>query len=199
MLYDDVWTVVYCNQTKQSWKALNQTYSVKLWLDQIKDEGSKSMFKDEVVQDKEHYLFAWCMKFQLKVCGPHAHRLLTCECFWPDQHCVCQSFCRSWRITPRLCAWIQHTKQSNHWSWAQKMTKYLCLHTYLLFLSGIKKCKPVYWLHLWSATQNPGRNCSVSQLWRSLSIWAFGSILLFHFQLLIIFLIFKCSSTLVIF
>jgi len=76
MLYDDVRTVVYRNRIKQSRKALNKTYSVKLWLDQIKDEGGKSMFKEEVVKDKELYLFAWCTKFQLKVCRSPVCRLL---------------------------------------------------------------------------------------------------------------------------
>ncbi|KAK3805237.1 MAG: hypothetical protein JOS17DRAFT_768795 [Linnemannia elongata] len=67
MLYDDVRTVVYRNRTQLSRKAVSPSYSVKLWLDQIKDEGGKSMFKDEAAQSKDHYLFAWCTRFQLKI------------------------------------------------------------------------------------------------------------------------------------
>lgn len=69
MLYDDVRTVVYRNRTQLSRKAVIPSYSVKLWLDQIKDEGDKSTFKDEAAQDKDHYLLAWCTRFQLKVYG----------------------------------------------------------------------------------------------------------------------------------
>ncbi|KAF9536306.1 hypothetical protein EC957_011626, partial [Mortierella hygrophila] len=39
MLYDDVRTVVYRNRTQLSRKAVSPSYSVKLWLEQIKDEG----------------------------------------------------------------------------------------------------------------------------------------------------------------
>lgn len=67
MLYDDVRTVVYRNRTQISRKAISPSYSVKLWLDQIKDEGGKSMYKDEAAQDNDRYLFAWCTRFQLKI------------------------------------------------------------------------------------------------------------------------------------
>ncbi|KAG0364119.1 hypothetical protein BGZ54_007822 [Gamsiella multidivaricata] len=71
MLYDNVRAVLYRSQTDQSRKALSPIRSVQLWLEQIKDEGGKSMFKepfkDAIEAHREHYLLAWCSKFRLKV------------------------------------------------------------------------------------------------------------------------------------
>jgi len=67
MLYDDVRTVAYRQKIKSSRKSLNPSLSVKLWLDQIEQEGGKSMFIEQVPEFSDHFVFAWSTKFQLKV------------------------------------------------------------------------------------------------------------------------------------
>lgn len=67
MLYDDVRTVAYRQRTKVSRKSLDPTLSVKLWLDQIEQEGGKSLFIDQVPDFPDHFVFAWSTKFQLRV------------------------------------------------------------------------------------------------------------------------------------
>lgn len=66
MLYDDVRKVVYRQRMQRSRKSAHPTLSVQLWIEQIQEEGGKGMFEDQVADNPNHYLFAWCTKFQLK-------------------------------------------------------------------------------------------------------------------------------------
>ncbi|KAF9899241.1 hypothetical protein EC991_009230, partial [Linnemannia zychae] len=65
MLFDDVRTVAYRQKTHVSHKSQDIGLSVKLWLDYIVQEGDKSMFMDQVPIFPQHFVFAWCTKFQL--------------------------------------------------------------------------------------------------------------------------------------
>ncbi|KAK3804607.1 MAG: hypothetical protein JOS17DRAFT_94558 [Linnemannia elongata] len=66
-LYDDVRTVAYRQKTQGSRKSQDVAVSVKLWLDLIVQGGGKSMFMDQVAEFPEHFVFAWCTKFQLRL------------------------------------------------------------------------------------------------------------------------------------
>ena len=67
MLYDDVRTVAYRQKTQGSRKSHDVGVSAKIWLDLIVQGGGKSMFMDQVAEFPEHFVFAWCTKFQLRV------------------------------------------------------------------------------------------------------------------------------------
>ncbi|KAG0268852.1 hypothetical protein BGZ96_006630, partial [Linnemannia gamsii] len=66
MLYDDVRTVAYRQKTQGSQKSHDVGVSVKIWLDLIVQGGGKGMFMDQVAEFPEHFVFAWCTKFQLR-------------------------------------------------------------------------------------------------------------------------------------
>ncbi|KAF9920589.1 hypothetical protein FBU30_009555 [Linnemannia zychae] len=67
MLYDDVRAAAYCQKIRVSRKVLDRTCNVRLWLDQIENEGGKTLLIDEVPEFPDHYKFAWSTKFQLKI------------------------------------------------------------------------------------------------------------------------------------
>jgi len=49
---------------------------VNLWIEEIKKEGGKGMFLDQVGDNESSFLVAWCTAFQLKVRKSQENRFI---------------------------------------------------------------------------------------------------------------------------
>ncbi|KAI1287927.1 hypothetical protein EDD11_010120 [Mortierella claussenii] len=77
--YEHVRKAVYRQHMNNAQKVSNVMQSVRLWMDQVIQEGGKSKFEEQINDNSNSFLIAWSTSFQLKdnetiACMDSTHR-----------------------------------------------------------------------------------------------------------------------------
>ena len=112
--YNDVRSGLYRTRMAASQKSRNVVESVTLWIQDIKAKGGKDFFLSDIDGlQPGNFITAWCTSFQLKVCfSEYAYRSVLDSTQPQSVSLLLCLFCRLWRKTQLLLAWIQPIKPS---------------------------------------------------------------------------------------
>ena len=140
-----------------SQKSRNVVESVTLWIQDIKTKGGKGFFLSDIDGlQPGNFMTAWCTSFQLKVCfSEYAYRSVLDSTQPQSVSLLLCLFCRLWRKTQLLLAWIQPIKPSRACGQRKSMVvTRICPRICSLFLWKISMFLKGSLSPIWYAAQN---------------------------------------------